>query len=321
MRPRVWTDRVLIGESMKRLQAATHVIATGNLADLPGAAAVIVGGTAVVDATFMGQAGPTLKVIARPGIGVDRIDIPEATRRGILVVNTPDAPTESTAEHAVALLLALAKHVVLGDRKMREGYLLREQMPLGTEVRGQVLGIVGLGRVGRRVAEICGQGLKMQVIAYDPYVSKEQATSLGATLLSDLDTLLARADFVTLHTPLTRETYHLIGERELSLMKQGAYLINTSRGPVVDEGALVRALESGHLAGAALDVFDPEPPLPDNPLFHLPNVVVTPHIASYTDRAEEAMCAGAAEQVLQVLRGERPPFLVNPEAWPGRTAT
>ncbi len=317
MKPRVWVERQLDPAALARLEAAAEVITGGDLAELPGADAVIISSLPRANAAFMDRAGPTLKVIARAGIGVDNVDIPAATERGILVVNTPDAPTESTAEHAVAMLLAVAKRVVAGDMQLRGADIPRPALK-GTEVRGRVLGIVGLGRIGRRVAEICGQGLKMHVLAYDPYVARERAAELGVEMVDQLETLLARADFVTLHTALTPETRHLIGERELRLMKQGAYLINVSRGPVVDEEALIRVLKEGHLAGAALDVFDPEPPAPENPLLHMRNVVVTPHIGSFTDLGVKALSEGAVTQVLQVLRGERPPFLLNPEAWPGR---
>jgi D-3-phosphoglycerate dehydrogenase len=303
--------------ALAHLQAAAEVIANAGLDTLPGVDAVIINSLTLAGAGFMDQAGPTLQIIARPGIGVDNIDIAAATQRGILVVNTPDGPTESTAEHAVALLLTLAKRVVAGNNSLRGAAIPRAHL-LGTETRGRLLGVVGFGRIGRRVAEICAQGLRMRVIGYDPFVVLGQTAVPGVMLVGDLDRLLAEADFVTLHTPLTPETYHLIGERELRLMKPMAYLINASRGPVVDEAALARVLTAGHLAGAALDVFDPEPPLPHNPLFRLPNVIATPHIASFTDLATQAMGMGAVEQVLQALGGERPPFLLNAEAWPGR---
>jgi D-3-phosphoglycerate dehydrogenase len=317
MRARVWVTANLHPVALARLQAAAEVVANAGPATLPGVDAVIINSLTLADAGFMDQAGPTLQIIARPGIGVDNIDMAAATQQGILVVNTPDGPTESTAEHAVALLLALAKRVVAGDNSLRGAAIPRPQL-LGTEARGRLLGVVGFGRIGRRVAEICAQGLRMRVIAYDPFVVLGQTAVPGVTLVGDLDRLLAEADFVTLHTPLTPATYHLIGERELRLMKPMAYLINASRGPVVDEAALARVLAAGHLAGAALDVFDPEPPLPHNPLFRLPNVIATPHIASFTDLATQAMGMGAVEQVLQALGGERPPFLLNAAAWPGR---
>jgi phosphoglycerate dehydrogenase-like enzyme len=158
-----------------------------------------------------------------------------------------------------------------------------------------------------------------QVIAYDPSCANwTPAQAMGVTCTDNLDALLLQADFLTVHASLTPQTYHLIGERELRLLKPTAYVINTGRGPLIDEAALARVLAEGHLAGAALDVFDPEPPLPTNPLLHLPNVITTPHISSYTDLGYRDMGLGAAEQVLQVLRGERPPYLLNPEAWPGR---
>lgn len=319
MKPKVWLDRDINSDALAKLSARARVVVSPELARLPGAAAAIISSLVDANGEFMDRTGPGLRVIARPGIGVDNVDVPAATERGILVVNTPDAPTESTAEHTVALLLALAKRVTAGDRSLRGDELPRAHL-LGAELRDRVLGVVGFGRIGRRVAEICGQGLKMQVIAHDPYIDPAQVTAPGVEPVSSLDVLLARSDLVTLHTALTPETRHLIGERELRLMKPGAYLINASRGPVIDEAALVRALQEGHLAGAALDVFDPEPPEADNPLLRMANVVVTPHIASYTDRGTEAMGLGAVEQVLQVLRGERPPNLLNPEAWPGRAA-
>jgi D-3-phosphoglycerate dehydrogenase len=300
------------------LEAETDVIHSTELAQLPGAAGAILGVDPMAEADFMDRAGQSLKVIARHGIGVDNVDLAAATARGILVVNTPDAPTESTAEHAVALLLALAKQVAAGDRNLRGTANIPHNRLQGTELRGRVLGVVGFGRIGRRVAEICGQGLQMRVIAFDPYLADSQAAATKVETVDSLAALLAQADVVSLHPALTPETRQLIGQPELGRMKPTAFLINVSRGPVVDEVALIEALESGQLAGAAMDVFDPEPPAPDNPLFRLPNVVATPHISSFTDLGRQAMSQGAVEQTLQVLRGERPPFLVNPEAWPGR---
>lgn len=318
MQPKVWIDMKIVPEALARLAPTTEVIANGTLDNLPGAAAVIIGVENQADGAFMDRAGSSLKVIARHGIGVNNVDIPAATERGILVVNTPDAPTESTAEHAVALLLGIAKRVVAGDMSMRGNDIPRAQL-MGTEVRGRVLGLIGCGRIGRRVGEICALGLKMRVLTHDPRCTDwTSITAMGIEPAESLDTLLAQADFVSLHASLNPQNYHLIGERELRLMKPGAYLINTSRGPLVDEAALARVLAEGHLAGAALDVFDPEPPLPANPLLQMTNVVLTPHISSYTDLGFLAMGMGAVEQVLQVLRGEQPPNLLNPEAWPGR---
>lgn len=169
------------------------------------------------------------------------------------------------------------------------------------------------------MAEICALGLRMPVVAYDPYVGPAGAGE-GVRMAPSLEALLGEADIVTLHTPLSDETRHLIGAREIGLMRRGALLINVSRGPVVDEAALIQALRAGRLAGAGLDVFDPEPPAPDSPLLDLPNVVLTPHIASYTDRGVWKMSQSVVDQVLQVLAGARPSFLIDPAAWPGRMA-
>jgi D-3-phosphoglycerate dehydrogenase len=318
MKQKVWVGYDLMPEALALLEAETDTIHSIELADLPGVVGAILGVDPTADADFMDRAGPSLKVIARHGIGVDNVDLAAATERGILVVNTPDAPTESTAEHAVALLLALAKQVAAGDRNLRGTANIPHSRLQGTELRGRVLGVVGFGRIGRRVAEICGQGLQMRVVTFDPYMNQAVAAMTNVEAVDSLEALLDRADFVSLHPALTPETRHLIGQPELRRMKPTAFLINVSRGPVVDEVALIEALESGQLAGAAMDVFDPEPPSPDNPLFRLPNVVATPHISSFTDLGRQAMSQGAVEQTLQVVRGDRPPFLVNPEAWPGR---
>jgi phosphoglycerate dehydrogenase-like enzyme len=279
---------------------------------------VTVIGNLQTDGPFMDKAGPNLKLIARPGIGVDTVDIPAATERNIIVINTPDAPTESTAEHAVALLMAVAKRVMVGDMFLRGAPLDRSLMR-GTELYDRVLGVAGYGRIGRRVAEICALGLKMRVRVYDPFVKPGSIeVPAGVELVDSLEKILVDSDFVTLHTPLMPETRQLMNEARFRMMKPGSYLINASRGPVVDEAALIKVLQEGHLAGAGLDVFDPEPPLPDNPLLKMPNVVVTPHIASGTDRGISAMMHGTVDQILQVLRGERPPSMLNPEVWPGR---
>jgi phosphoglycerate dehydrogenase-like enzyme len=202
--------------------------------------------------------------------------------------------------------------------------MLRANMPVvltelrGVEVLDRILGVVGYGRIGRRVTEICALGLRMRVIVFDPYLHGGASLPEGVTMVDSLDALLPQVDFLTLHTPLMPQTRHLMGEHQFRLMKPGSFLINVSRGPVVDEAALIRALEDGHLAGAGLDVFDPEPPLPDNPLLQMSNVVVTPHVASNTDRGYWRMSQSVVDQVLQVLRGERPSFLIDPLAWPGR---
>jgi len=317
MRPIVWTEVNLFPDALARLQEHAEVITGGTPENLRGVDAAIIGGSRV-DAAFIERAGPNLKLVIRHGIGYNTLDVPAATEHGVLAANTPDAPTESTAEHAVALLLALAKTIVKSDMVLRANAPWTHAELRGVEVLGRVLGVVGCGRIGRRVAEICALGLKMRVIAFDPYMSVVTGLPAGVTMADSLDALLAEVDFLSLHTPLMPSTYRLIGERELRLMKPGGYLINASRGPVLDEAALIRALADGHLAGAGLDVFDPEPPLPSNPLLRMTNVVVTPHVASNTDRGFSRMSHSVVDQVLQVLAGECPTFLIDPAAWPGR---
>jgi D-3-phosphoglycerate dehydrogenase len=267
-------------------------------------------------AEVMDKIGTKVKVLARTGIGVDRIDLDAATERGILVTNTPDGPTESTAEHAVALMLNLAKGVAVSDRILHsgQGWSPYGSLPQGLELRGATLGLVGLGRIGGRVAEIA-RVLGMRVLAYDPFVTQTRAEALGVQLVSSLAEALAPADVVSIHCPAIPETYHVINAQTLAQMKPGSFLINVSRGSLIDEAALVEALQSGHLAGAGLDVFDPEPPKADNPLLTLPNTICTSHIGSYTTAGVTRMQVMACQEVAAALRGERPPNLINPTVW------
>ena len=317
MTKKVWMEWSLSPTLMSRLTELGEVVSDGDMAKLHGSA-VITGIRRYYDGEFMDRVGPNLKMIAKPGIGVDNIDLDAATTRGILVCNTPDAPSESTAEHAVALLMAVAKRVMVGDMHLRGPADFGRDDMRGTELLGSKLGIVGYGRVGRRVAEMCALGIRMQVTIYDPLLASDVALPAGVSRTDDVDAIFSENQFVTLHTPLLPATHHLANERRLRLMKPGSYLINASRGGVVDEGALIKVLQEGHLAGAGLDVFDPEPPLADNPLLKMNNVVLTPHIASNTDAGMAAMQAGTVENIVNVLKGERPTWVANPEAWPGR---
>jgi D-3-phosphoglycerate dehydrogenase len=316
-KPKVWTEVELHSSVVARLTEVAEVISGGTQATLPGVDIAIIGASKV-NGAFLDHAGPQLKLVARHGIGYNDVDVPAATTRGILATNTPDGPTEPTAEHTVALLLAAAKWIVKGDMYLRNNRPYTRSTLRGVEVRDLTLGIVGFGRIGKRVAEICGLGLRMRVVVFDPFLPVGSAAPAYVELVGDLDTLLTQADFLTLHTPLTPKTHHLISRRELHLLKPGSYVINASRGPVLDEAALIAALQEGHLAGAGLDVFDPEPPHPDNPLLKMENVIVTPHSAGNTLQGSIRTGQMLVEQVLHVLRGERPPDLLNPEAWPGR---
>jgi len=259
-------------------------------------------------------AAPRLRVISQMAVGYDNIDVAAATRRGILVGYTPDVLTEATADMAFALLMAAARRLVEGVDYARAGRW-RTWGPLtllGHDVHGATLGIVGLGRIGRAVARRA-RGFDMRVLYYDCARDEAAEREFGPACL-DLDTLLAESDFVTLHVPLTPATRHLIGREQLRRMKPTAVLINTSRGPVVDQEALVEALRAGEIGYAALDVTDPEPLPPDHPLFALPNAIITPHIASASVTARSQMAVLAARNLLAGLRGEVPPFCVNPAA-------
>ncbi len=317
MTKKVWMEWPLPPTLTTRLTALAEVVSDGDMAKLHGST-VISAIRRYYDGEFMDRVGPNLIMIAKPGIGVDNIDLDAATERGILVCNTPDAPSESTAEHAVALLMAVAKRVMVGDMHLRGAEDLGRDEMRGTELLGSSLGIVGYGRIGRRVAEMCALGIRMHVTVYDPFLPDDVALPAGVARTEDVDTIFAENRFVTLHTPLLPETHHLVNERRLRLMKPGSYLINASRGGVVDETALVKALQDGHLAGAGLDVFDPEPPLADNPLLKMKNVVLTPHIASNTEAGMAAMQAGTVDNIVDVLQGERPAWIANSEVWPGR---
>ncbi|MFN8483394.1 MAG: hydroxyacid dehydrogenase [Anaerolineae bacterium] len=286
--------------------------------DLRGVHAIIISSLPLIDAAFLERA-PDLRIVGRPGIGIDNIVVSDCTAAGVLVVHTPDAPTESTAEHTVALIFGVARKLVTADAGLRTGGWASPRGPLlGMDLRGKTLGVVGLGRIGGRVAQIMGAGVGMRVVGYDPYTAPERAASLGVSLVPSFDDLLRQADVLTLHSPATAETRHLMNAAAFAAMKPGALLVNCSRGPVIDEAALLDALNSGQVGAAGLDVFDPEPPLPGNPLLTHPNVLVTPHIASFTVEGVRGMHIGVAEEVAAALRGERPRWLVNGAAWPAR---
>jgi D-3-phosphoglycerate dehydrogenase len=261
------------------------------------------------------DACPSLKLIARTGIGVDNVDLEAATARGIVVTNTPEGPTESTAEHTVAMLLALAKRLKQGNDNLSEGrWGPRTGLLMGDEVQGKTVGLVGLGRIGRRVAQICRLGLEMRVLGYDPFITVEQAAALGVEP-SSLERVIEEADFLSLHAPATAETYKLMNRARIARMKRGAYLLNMARGTLVDEEALLEALDSGHLMGAGLDVFDPEPLGAESRLRNHSCIIATPHMASVTHEGRRRMEIMAVERLLSFFRGERPADVVNPAVY------
>ncbi|MEE8369274.1 MAG: phosphoglycerate dehydrogenase, partial [Dehalococcoidia bacterium] len=248
-----------------------------------------------------------LQVVGRAGVGIDNIDVGAATEKGVVVVNAPTGNTISAAEHTIALMLSLARHIPAANASLRAGRWERSRF-LGMEVRGKTLGVIGLGQVGADVARQA-RGLEMQVIAQDPFVSEERARMLGVDLVP-LDQLLRESDFVSVHTTLTEGTRGLIGEAELKTMKPTARIINTARGGIVEEAALEKALREGWIGGAALDVFSKEP-VTDHPLFSLDNVVVTPHLGASTAEAQERVAVDVAEQIIAVLSGEPARYAVN----------
>lgn len=263
------------------------------------------------------EAAPHLRVIGRHGVGVDNIDVAAATERGIVVVNTPEANAQSVAEHVVIAIGALAKRVLPMHRAVVEGNWGARNEYAAIDLAGKTLGVVGLGRIGSLVAQKCAAAYGMRVVAYDPYADAERALSMRIALLGSLDELLPQADFVTLHTPLTAATYHLIDGPALARMKPTSYLVNMSRGEVVDEAALLVALQSRAIAGAALDVYEHEPPSAHNPLFELESVLLSPHSAALTQECVIRMATGAAQGVRDVLEGYIPQFVVNPEVLAG----
>jgi D-3-phosphoglycerate dehydrogenase len=243
-------------------------------------------------------AATRLEVVGRAGAGVDTIDVDAATERGIIVMNTPGGNTTAVVEHTMGLLLALARRLPLADATLKAGRWEKNRLQ-GIELFGKALGILGLGRIGSEVARRA-LAFRMHVLGYDPYLTREAAERLGVESV-EMDDLLARSDFITIHTPLTGDTRHLLGEAELARTKPGVRLINCARGGIIDEAALTRALASGHVGGAALDVFEQEPPPADHPLLHFEQVVVTPHLGAATDEAQAAVAVAIADQVADVL--------------------
>lgn len=241
-----------------------------------------------------------LKVIGRAGVGVDNIDLDAATKKGILVVNAPEGNTTAASEHTIALLMALARKIPEAVQSLKNKIWDRKKF-IGIELNGKTLGIVGLGRIGREVAKKA-IGLGMNIIAYDPYIIKQQVENMNITV-SDLDTVLKEADFITFHVPLTKNTYHMVGEKQFSMMKDGVMLINCARGGIIDEEALYAAMKSGKVAGCALDVFENEPPL-GSPLIDLPNLIATPHLGASTQEAQICVAVEVAKDVIRALKGE-----------------
>jgi D-3-phosphoglycerate dehydrogenase / 2-oxoglutarate reductase len=265
-------------------------------------------------------AAPRLQVIGKHGVGVDNIDIPAASERGVPVFSTPGTNAEAVVEMALAMMLSLARRLRPAQQVVEgDDYVRGRATYLAVEMQGKTLGLIGLGRIGSLLAQKCAAAFAMPVVAYDPYV-KQAPTVPGADiqLVSSLDALLAQADFISIHVPLTPETRGLIGREQLAKMKQTAYLVNTARGAVVDEAALAEALRNNVIAGAGIDVFAQEPTPAEHPLFGLDNAILTPHVGGQTAESMQKMARAVAEGVLAALHGQRPANVLNPEVYTAR---
>lgn len=327
-RPRIFVTRLIPQEgleSVRQLSAAYDVEVWQDplppryevlLEKVKGLAGLLCLLTDQIDANLMDALGPQIKVISQMAVGFDNIDVPAATARGIPIGNTPGVLTDTTADFAWALLMSAARRVVEGDKFTRAGKW-KTWSPidfLGPDITGATLGIIGFGRIGQGMAKRA-QGFDMRILYYDTQRYPEAEQKYGAQFV-DRDTLLRESDFVTLHTVLSPETYHLMDDARLKMMKPSGILINTSRGPVVDPAALYRALRNGVIAYAALDVTEPEPIQTDDPLLTLDNIIIAPHIASASFQTRNKMATMAAANLIAGLKGERLPNCVNPEVYP-----
>jgi D-3-phosphoglycerate dehydrogenase len=267
-----------------------------------------------VDADLLRRA-PNLLIVSSNGAGYDPVDADACTAAGVLVVNQSGGNAHSVAEHALGMMLTLSKRIIQADRALRRAPDVNRNALMGSEVQGKTLGIIGLGNVGRRIAELCKGLLGMKVLAYDPYLSASEMAAGGGEKV-ELDDLLRRSDFVSVSCPLSKDNRSMIGAREFALMQPHAYFITTARGFIHDEAALADALRNKLIAGAGLDVWAKEPPPLDHPLLQFDNVLASPHTAGVTKEARENMGRIAAEQILGALDGQRPPRIINPEVWP-----
>lgn len=259
------------------------------------------------------EGAPSLEVIGRHGAGLEIVDVEAATDRGIPVVFTPEGPTESTAEHALLLMMAVARKLSYLDRATRNGEFHVRDHVVGCELMNKKVGVVGFGRIGRRFSEMCRAAFHMEVHVFDPFVDVESVDKYEAVYHQSLVEMAQVVHFLSLHCPATPATYHLVNEDVLTALGAKGFLINCARGHVVDEKALIRALQDGRIAGAGLDVYETEPPAPDHPFYRMDNVVLTPHLASFTEEGRQRMGMMVVEDVLRVLRGEPPLYPANPE--------
>lgn len=316
-RPKVLIPEKVSPDGLKMLQASLEVherkgLSPEELESIIGDYdALIVRSETKVTASLM-KAGKRLRVVARAGVGVDNVDLEAATKLGVIVVNSPQGNINAAAEHTIALLMAVARNIGTASSSLKDGKWERSKL-VGVEVKGKTLSIIGLGKVGLTVARAAG-GLGMNLLAFDPYANPSLAASANVEIVDTVDELLAQADFLTLHTPLIASTKGMIGEAELAKMKPTARILNVARGGMIDEAALLAALEAGTIAGAGIDVFTSEPPKPDDAASRLiahPKVVATPHLGASTAEAQENVSIDVCTQVLSILSGQLPRSAVN----------
>lgn len=318
---RVLIDRPLHPDALKLLSENAEVIEIFNdnkeaiNAALKIADGVICSAALKMRKPEISMSG-NLKVIGRPGVGYDSVDVEESSKHNIPLVYTPDGPTESVAEHVIALMLMCTKSINLVQKALKvDGDFGIRTKVTGIEVQGKTMGLVGFGRIGQRVGEIAALGFGMKVVVFDPYLNEKTVSFPKYEKLETLNELLEISDVVSLHIPFMEATADLFGVDEFRRMKNTAFLINTARGGVVNENALINAIESKEIAGAGLDVYAQEPPEKDNRLFSFDNVITTPHLSSFTYDGKRKMGLGVVQGVLDVLNGKKPEFLVNGEIW------
>lgn len=253
---------------------------------------------------------PNLKIIARSGVGTDNIDIHAASEKGAAVTNVPDANFTSVAEHVIGLVIALSRQIVKSDKALRQGHFNARHTYMGSELHGKTIGIVGIGRIGQLVAKKCMYGLDMKVITFDPYANRSEIDE-NIQFVDSVEDIYSKSDFISLHLPYIPKLHHFINEESFKKMKSSTYFINCARGRLVDEAALVKAIQNGEIAGAGIDVFEDEPPKEDNALWPLENVIVTPHMGASTKESLTLMSIGAAKEIVNVLSGKEPKNAMN----------
>ena len=306
---RIHDDAVAYLQENFEVIQGTSTAAGDIIRQAQGCAAILIR-SAKITAEIM-DAIPTLKVVAKHGMGVDNIDVEHATKRGILVVNAPFSNLNAVAEHIVMLLLSLSKRTVRMDRLTREGQFAQRNTYKTVELKNATVGIIGMGKISRLVVKKLS-GFETRIIASDPFVQQKDVEGLGVTMVP-AEEVYGTSDFVIVHTSLFPSTFHLVGAEQFKMMKPTAFIINAARGPVIDEAAMIEALASGGIAGAGLDVFEQEPPAPDNPLFAMENVILSPHNAALSDGALRAMAMDSAMGITEYLTGRPVTYPVNKE--------